>query len=60
LDPNLQKVHTEDPIEKSILRLTDGLDQIQQEQRFLRIREGAHRDCKFFNNFLLYSGRNNI
>jgi p24 family protein beta-1 len=44
MDKNLDKKDREDPIEKSILRLTEGLEQIQQEQRYLKVRESVHRD----------------
>lgn len=44
LDPNLAKLEHLDPIEKSIMRLSEGLSQIQNEQKYLRLREMTHRD----------------
>ncbi|KAG2374916.1 hypothetical protein C9374_010290 [Naegleria lovaniensis] len=43
-DPNLTKLDEKDPIVKSVLRLTEGLSEIQQEQKFYRTREESHRD----------------
>lgn len=39
-----------DPIERSILRLSEGLTQIQNEQKYLRMRERVHRDSEFLRN----------
>lgn len=44
LDPTLAQVEQLDPIERSIMRLNEGLSQIQQEQSYLRTRERVHRD----------------
>ena len=44
LDPNLAKLEHLDPIEKSIMRLSEGLTSIQTEQNYLRTRERVHRD----------------
>mmetsp|Transcript_7570 Transcript_7570/g.11241 ORF Transcript_7570/g.11241 Transcript_7570/m.11241 type:complete len:202 (-) Transcript_7570:2115-2720(-) len=44
LDPHLQKIAHQDPLEKSIARLSEGLHQIQKQQQHLRMRERDHRD----------------
>jgi hypothetical protein len=44
LDPQLTKIDQTDPIVRSILRLTEGLAEIQNEQKYLRMREHNHRD----------------
>ncbi|KAL9645227.1 hypothetical protein ABK040_002428 [Willaertia magna] len=43
-DPHLNKVEEKDPIVKSAYRLMEGLTEIQQEQKFYRVREQSHRD----------------
>ena len=47
LDPNLANLEHIDPIEKSIMRLSEGLSNIQNEQKYLRLREMTHRDSTF-------------
>lgn len=44
LDPSLDVAPSDDPIEKSILRLNAGLGLIQNQQKHLRTREREHRD----------------
>eukprot|EP00695_Tsukubamonas_globosa_P000177 TRINITY_DN1130_c0_g1_i1.p1 TRINITY_DN1130_c0_g1~~TRINITY_DN1130_c0_g1_i1.p1 ORF type:complete len:201 (-),score=50.08 TRINITY_DN1130_c0_g1_i1:66-668(-) len=44
LDPSLAKLENLDPIERSIVRLSEGLNAIQNEQKYLRMRERTHRD----------------
>jgi p24 family protein beta-1 len=46
LDPHLANLEHIDPIEKSIMRLSEGLSNIQNEQKYLRLREMTHRDSK--------------
>jgi hypothetical protein len=46
-DPNLAKLEHLDPIEKSIMSLSEGLAQVQNEQKYLRVRESVHRDSTF-------------
>lgn len=55
MDPNLAKLEHLDPIERSIMRLSEGLAQIQTEQKHLRMRERSHRDCMifFYSNFIV-------
>ncbi|EFC39130.1 predicted protein [Naegleria gruberi] len=50
LDPNLSKLDEKDPIVKSVLRLTEGLSEIQTEQKFYRTREESHRDLAEITN----------
>ena len=49
-DPDLTKLDEKDPIVKSVLRLTEGLSEIQQEQKFYRVREESHRDLAEITN----------
>ncbi len=44
-----------DPIVRSILRLTEGLAEIQNEQKYLRMREHNHRDRKYIFNLFLFA-----
>ena len=44
------KIEHLDPIERSIMRLSEGLAQIQNEQKNLRMRERAHRDLAELTN----------
>lgn len=46
-DPNVAKLEHLDPIEKSIMALSEGLAQVQNEQKYLRVRESVHRESRF-------------
>jgi len=55
MDPHLTKIDHSDPIVKSIMRLTEGLSEIQNEQKYLRMREHNHRDlAEETNDKILY------
>ncbi|KAL0491542.1 transmembrane emp24 domain-containing protein [Acrasis kona] len=44
MDPHLIKIDNNDPIQKSLMRLTDGMTEVLSEQKFYKIREHSHRD----------------
>eukprot|EP01065_Artemidia_motanka_P014346 TRINITY_DN18306_c0_g1_i1.p2 TRINITY_DN18306_c0_g1~~TRINITY_DN18306_c0_g1_i1.p2 ORF type:complete len:223 (+),score=77.30 TRINITY_DN18306_c0_g1_i1:60-671(+) len=51
-DPTeVTKDHAVDPIESSIVRVSEGLNEIKQEQEYMRVRERIHRDTAEETNF---------
>eukprot|EP01010_Urceolus_cornutus_P001138 NODE_1657_length_804_cov_191.717881_g1288_i0.p1 GENE.NODE_1657_length_804_cov_191.717881_g1288_i0~~NODE_1657_length_804_cov_191.717881_g1288_i0.p1 ORF type:complete len:196 (-),score=27.29 NODE_1657_length_804_cov_191.717881_g1288_i0:98-685(-) len=44
MNPNLAKIEHIDPIERTIMELSDGLSELQDEQKYLRSGDGVHRE----------------
>jgi hypothetical protein len=44
VNPNLAKIEHIDPIERTIMELSDGLTELQEEQKYLRSVERVHRE----------------
>ncbi|KAL0479692.1 hypothetical protein AKO1_007519 [Acrasis kona] len=42
-DPSVARLEHLDPIEKSIMSLSEGLASVQSEQKYLKVREAQHR-----------------